>query len=136
MYNHLTAKHIRIFCITLFVVSIVGFAGYRSIGILKGADVTIASISDGSTSDGVVTVSGTTKHTSSININGRQIILDETGAFTDTLLLPPGTSTITISAKDALARENDTLFHLYRSPATFGMKILPRASSDSIINYQ
>ncbi len=136
MYNHLTAKHIRIFCITLFVLGIVGFAGYRSFGLLKGAEVTIADITDGSTSDGVVTVLGNTKHASSININGRQIILDETGAFTDTLLLPPGASTITISAKDTLARTNDTLFHLYRRPDAFGMKTLPRASSDTITNYQ
>lgn len=135
MYN-LTAQHIRIFCISLFVVSIIGFAAYRSFGILKGAEVTITSVADGSTSSGVVTINGATKHTSSININGRQIILDKTGAFTDTLLLPPGTSTITVSAKDALARENDTLFHLYRHPDTFGIKTLPRASSDTGTTYQ
>lgn len=136
MHKHLTAKHIRLFCIILFVVGIVGFAGYRSFGLLKGAEVSIANITDGSTSDGVVTVSGTTKHASSININGRQIILDETGSFTDTLLLPPGASTVTVSAKDTLSRTNNTLFHLYRHPDAFGMKTLPRASSDTITNYQ
>ena len=54
----------------------------------------------------LITISGRGKNVAWIELNGRQIFTDENGFWSEKLLLSPGTSIMTVWAKDRFGRED------------------------------
>lgn len=63
-------------------------------------------------SESLIEVVGTTKNISSINLNNRQIFIDESGAFREKLILSPGYNIITLRAKDKFGIETTEILEL------------------------
>ncbi|MEN9614101.1 MAG: hypothetical protein RLZZ347_408 [Candidatus Parcubacteria bacterium] len=99
------AFYLKSLIILLFVVVISGYALYRSQALRQGPELTLDSPKDGqlfSTSD--VEISGTAKNIAFISLNDRQIFTDETGHFSEKLLLPYGYTILKVEAKDKFGK--------------------------------
>jgi hypothetical protein len=74
--------------------------------LIMGPRVNIVSPQDGSSVSGqVVTVEGTASNVAWLTLNGRQIYTDESGHWTEKLLVAPGLSIMTVTARDRFGRE-------------------------------
>ncbi len=54
---------------------------------------------------GILTVSGTARHTARLTLNGSPLLHDETGRFSSTLAFPQGGAILTFVAADRFGRE-------------------------------
>lgn len=96
------------------VVAVIGGYGmYRAKTIAEGPKVFIESPEDGSLlSESLVTISGTAKNISFLNLNGAQIFTDESGRFEEKILLSYGYNVITLEAKDRFGRKTEKSLQL------------------------
>ena len=87
------------------VLFIAGYAYFRSENLLKGPAITIESPVTGLTVENdQVAVTGEVKRISSLFMNGRQIFTDESGRFSESLLLAYGYNIIELKAQDKFGR--------------------------------
>jgi predicted ATPase len=78
-----------------------------------GPVISISEPSNGATlTSSLIEVLGTTKNISSINLNDRQIFINESGAFEEKLLLSPGYNIITFRAEDRFGRKTQKVLEL------------------------
>lgn len=93
--------------ITVFVVA--AFAIYvifQARFLIFGPQLSINSPKDGEVVySEVVTIVGRAKNVSWLSLNDRQIFTDEKGVFSEKLIVSPGLSIMTLSAKDRFERE-------------------------------
>ncbi|HRH31440.1 MAG TPA: hypothetical protein PK950_02130 [Candidatus Paceibacterota bacterium] len=108
----------KLFLVGLLFLGIVGYAYYRSKDAIFG--ITIASsIEDGAILDSkLLTLTGNAPHTSRFTVNGREILLDKNGDFTDTLLLQEGYTILDMEASDRFGRTKSKVIRLYTKPDT------------------
>ena len=108
----------KIFLIGLLFFGMLGYAYYRSKDAIFG--ITIASsIEDGAVLDSkLLTLTGNAPHTSRFTVNGREILLDKNGDFTDTLLLQEGYTILDMEASDRFGRTKSKVIRLYTTPNT------------------
>jgi Zn/Cd-binding protein ZinT len=110
-------KFIRVTLITLMILGISGYAYFRSKDAIRGITIT-SSIEDGASLDStLLTLTGNAPHTSRFTINGKELILDKNGNFTDTLLLQDGYNILTLEAGDKFGRTIQKVIRLYAKPA-------------------
>lgn len=82
--------------------------------LIAGPIVFIETPQSGSTVEaGGITITGEAKRISHLSLNGRPIHVDESGRFSERLLVPEGYTIITLTARDRFGRERDALLHLY-----------------------
>ena len=99
------------------VASILGVIGYDTKDLIFGAPFSIKTASDGSTlSDSFLPISGTTKHTATVEINGRILAVDKSGVFSDGVVLSPGYNIVEITQKDRFGKEKRKVVHLVAEP--------------------
>lgn len=55
----------------------------------------------------LLTLEGQAENVARIELNGRQIFVDEEGRWSEKLLLSPGTSIMTLTARDRFGREDE-----------------------------
>ena len=110
----LTAKSVlRYGTIALVGILLVFYIYTQSITYLRGPQLIIHGPINGiSTSDIQTTVSGNARNVSFITINGRQIYANESGDFTEKLLLNSGYNIITINVTDRFNRSVTKNIHL------------------------
>lgn len=105
--------NIKTFAFIFLLVCILGYTYFQMHNIILGPVITILEPLNGATlSSSYIEVLGTTKNISSINLNDRQIFIDESGAFKEKLLLSPGYNIITLQAKDKFGRETEEILEL------------------------
>ena len=109
-FRHANIKNI-VFAILL--VAILGYTYFQMQNIVTGPVITITEPKNGAVlTSSHIEVIGTTKNISNINLNDRQIFIDESGAFKEKLLLSPGYNIITLRAKDKFGRETKNVLEL------------------------
>lgn len=92
---------IRTSVIFFLLLFIVGFSFSRTSDLRNGVRLTVEGVINGSMlNDPLVTLHGIAKHATVLEINGKSIQIDQKGFFSDTILLSPGYSIITVHAKD------------------------------------
>lgn len=105
----------RIALVILLVLSL-GYIAFEGRNILSGPSLVITSPTKGFVStDGFVTVSGHAVRVTGTWLNGKPLVRDKNGTFSETLVLPPGGSILTIRANDQFGRKltrTRTLFAL------------------------
>lgn len=62
----------------------------------------------------LVEISGTAQNVSHLTLNGAQIYTDTAGHFTEQLLLPPGYTIMTLTARDRFGRSTSETIELVR----------------------
>lgn len=84
------------------LVIVIAFYSYgRARNIIFGPEITITSPTNGEVLyDDVLTLTGTIDNAAFISLNGRQIFVDESGSFSEKLLLHYGYNIIEIEAED------------------------------------
>lgn len=100
--------------IATVLVLLIGYGFIEARHLLKGPSLSIDIPSNYTTfSDGFITLSGTTKNTETLVVNGGLLPIDERGRFEKTLLLPKGGSILSLTATDRFGRvstERRTIF--------------------------
>ena len=105
--------NIKILIVILLLIGILGYTYFQMQSLVTGPVITILEPLNGATlTSSLVEVTGTAKNISSINLNGRQIFIDESGTFKEKLLLSPGYNIITLRAKDKFGRETEKMLEL------------------------
>ena len=96
---------IIIFC-TIFIV--VGYALFESHSFISGPEIIILEPAPGSTiSTSSVMVKGMAMRIQDITLNGRPILIDKEGNFSEIVLLHPGYNASLFSAKDKFDRTTE-----------------------------
>lgn len=90
----------------LFIVIIAGYTYIQSNDFARGPILIIDRPENGaSVEEPLVMVEGSALHISDIQLNGNSIFIDETGHFSEQMLLVRGQNVITLSAQDKFGRE-------------------------------
>lgn len=107
-------KKIGLLIGVLFLLLLAGYALFRSQVVLFGVHLTINGVVDG----GIYTnpdleLSGSAPNATLVSINDEQIPIDKNGTFEDSLILAPGSSIITVKAKDKFGHTATRTFRVY-----------------------
>lgn len=85
----------------MFFIFIVVYAFSRSEDIIFGVKIKNVNITDGAkVADSVLKISGNAKNAINLTLNGREITVDVTGNFNETIALLSGYNIVNIKAKD------------------------------------
>lgn len=106
MAKNKVSSIIKGYLIILFLLGIIGYAIFNSRVLIVGPQIIIESHKSGQTiaiSD-LIKLEGKAHNISFFWLNGRQIYTDESGIFSETLLLYPGYNIIWFTAKDKFER--------------------------------
>lgn len=88
---------LRNFSFLLFLVVIIGYAGFEMRSFLRGPTLTIETPQNGETiSSSLTLIRGKAANITFLFLNGRQIYTDERGVFEEYILLPRGYNRVTI----------------------------------------
>ena len=101
-----TIKLIKICIIILILVTIGGYATWRSLDYARGPRITIIEPLDGS----VIMASTTTivahvERVKDVTLNGKSVSIDENGTLHEILIIFPGMNIITLTAHDQFNRD-------------------------------
>lgn len=81
---------------------------YQARFIILGPQISISYPKDATeVSEPLLVMTGTARNVARIELNGRQIFADREGHWSEKLLLSPGTSIMTVQARDRFGRETE-----------------------------
>lgn len=99
--------------IAIGVCAIASFVAYNIKDTIVGAPLSVRMVKDGSTvADPFLPIEGNAKHAKQVHINGRPVIIDQEGNFSDGVILSPGYNVVTISQKDKFGKEKEKVVRL------------------------
>ena len=100
------------------LILVLGLIFYNTKDLILGAPFHIDTVDDGTTvSDSFLPISGSARHASILEINGRRIALDQDGLFSDGTLLSPGYNIVEVVTVDRFGREKRKAFHIVAEPS-------------------
>ncbi len=109
MTRSTTRYLIKIILTVIIGLTIFGYALWRSLGYARGPEIDISYPSDGyATTSAIINISGRAQRINSISLNGSPITIDESGNFSETIIVFPGINNISLEAKDQFGRQTDT----------------------------
>lgn len=89
----------------LFVIVIGGYAYLKTKNLVEGPVIAVLSPTDGElVTSARVELSGVSKNVSRLTVNDRPIYVDESGRFSDTLVVPEGYTIITVIGTDRFGK--------------------------------
>lgn len=96
-----------------FFLFIILYAFFNSRGLIFGVQIKNVNIVDGATvSNKVLKVTGNAKNAIKLVLNGREISLDQTGEFNETIILLKGYNIIQIEATDKFKHTDEKNYQL------------------------
>lgn len=105
---------VRTGSIFMIVVLIASYGFYQSRFLLKGPELSVWDPTDGSAVlQSVLEIKGEAKNISYISLDGRQIFVNEEGAFKEKVLLSPGYNALTFKATDKFGKEVEKTIGLF-----------------------
>ena len=96
---------LKLFTVITVIVSGIGYAGWQSRHLITGPELTIASQPQVVQSGRVIMLSGVAENVTSLTLNGRPIMTDRAGNFTEGIVLENGDSVVSLDARDRFGRE-------------------------------
>jgi|SRR5581483_11239208 len=95
------------------VAIIVGYGAFRAKDLVAGPQISILSPANGSSvTNSAVVIKGTASNISFLTLNGNKIFTDESGSYSEKVLLSPGYNVITIEARDRFGRTKEKTLQL------------------------
>lgn len=113
-------EHIpQLLLIAVFLAAVL-YGTFQSRFLIRGPQLSISEPVGGAVTltEPLLSLSGTTRHISSITLNDAPIFIDESGAFTEQLVVPPGYTIMTIAVANRFGRSKSHTIHLYRPYAS------------------
>lgn len=107
-------KQLLKFWIILSAIGVVlGYGIFRAKNLVEGPELFVTSPAQGSTvSDPFVEIKGTVKNISFLTLNNDKIFTDESGAWSEKILLSYGYNVVTVEAKDRFGRSAEQTLQL------------------------
>lgn len=94
------------FLLGAFLIAVLSYGLFEARRYLAGPELVIETPAQGALlHGGAVEVRGIARNISFISLNDRQIYVDETGAFSETITPPPGYTVVTVAVRDRFNRE-------------------------------
>jgi len=108
-------KKLPITIFIIFLLLILGYAGYTARYLIMGPQLMLGVDGDVITvTSQIIEITGTTKNTTDLTMNNAVLLLDESGNFTERMLLSAGTNTFIFDAEDRFGRRSqETLQVIY-----------------------
>jgi hypothetical protein len=92
---------------------IVGYGGFRAKNLVTGPELTVSSPASGTLlADPLVEIKGTAKNISFLTLNDNKIYTDESGVWSEKILLSYGYNVMTVKAKDRFGRTTSKTLQL------------------------
>jgi len=101
-----------------FIIVLLGYAYFEAQNILFGPQINLGSNSTITVQDQKIKITGTVKNVTSLTLDGRPLLIDESGAFTDTLILAKGANTFVFNAQDKFTNTTSNTLRVYYQPNT------------------
>ena len=106
-------KILKIAGLFVFFLLIAIFAFFRSRDLIFGVKIRSVNIEDGmKITNNIVEVRGNAKNATKLTLSGREISIDQTGNFGETIALLPGYNIINITAKDKFGYTDEKNYQL------------------------
>ena len=115
--NKITKTYAKISIIVIIIAITLGYAYYQTQDYIKGPLLELTAPINGSThQNDVVIIKGNAQNISYISLNGRQIFTDQSGNFSETILLAEGYNLVKVSVQDKYKREVQKILELVYQP--------------------
>lgn len=98
-------KMFRLVLIATVLLSAVGYFGWQARYLIIGPEVALVDELKTVQNDRVVTLTGEAKNVTALYLNGRAITTDQSGVFSESIVLENGYSTVSIDATDRYGRQ-------------------------------
>lgn len=110
-------KTLGLWVIGIVAIAIIGYGAFEARFLIDGPKLSLLSpISGQETNNQLLEVRGEASNIAHISLNDRQIYIDETGVFKETLLLSPGYNRIRVRARDKFGRETEKVAEIVYTP--------------------
>ncbi len=98
----------------IFVLLVLAYAYFEAQDIFSGPDINISGpISGFTVSSQLVTITGNVRNVTELELDGKQITINEDGEFAYKLLLAPGINTFQFVAKDKFGRKRTEALQVF-----------------------
>ncbi|MBX9906669.1 hypothetical protein K2X96_02095 [Patescibacteria group bacterium] len=104
-HRHFSLGTVLYFAIVIAVVGgVVAYGIFQARHLIEGPVITLTEEPAYAQPDAAIEIKGNAQNIISISINDRQIFTDDSGNFTETLVLPKGYTIMTLTAEDRYGR--------------------------------
>ena len=112
--NQDAKKIFKIGLFSLFFIFIIFYAFFTSRDLIFGVKITNVNIVDGAKmTESTLEIKGNAKNAINLTLNGREISIDKTGNFNETIILLSGYNVINIKARDKFGNIDEKNFRLF-----------------------
>ncbi len=116
--NNDAKKIVKIAGLSIFFILIATFAFFGSKDLIFGVKIKNVNLVDGSTvTDNIVKLNGNARNAIKLTLDGREISVDQSGNFNETIALLPGYNIINIKAKDKFGYVDEKNYKLIYTQA-------------------
>lgn len=107
-------KHtIQIWTFIIFIGFIAFYAFFVSKDLVVGVQIKDVNIEDGLTvNENILNITGNAKNSVELLLDGREISIDQSGNFNETIALLPGYNVVNIKAKDSFGNQDEKTYKL------------------------
>ena len=103
-----TKFYLKTIIICLFLVCLFGYGAFEIWNYATGPRITVSSPANGvAVSDSLITITGQGKNTKEITLDDRPIVTDETGKFSEKILLSYGYNVLELKAEDRFGKQTE-----------------------------
>lgn len=96
------------------IAAAVVYGVFQARELFTGVSLSLSGIKDGMTyTEEILDITGTAPRATILSINGREIFINKTGAFTEKILLPNGYNIITVAAIDKFGNQKEKVYRVY-----------------------
>ena len=106
-------KIFKVGLFSLFFLFIIVYAFFTSKDLIFGVKIINVNIVDGAKmTENVLEIKGNARNAINLTLNGREISIDKTGNFNETIILLPGYNVVNIKAKDKFGHIDEKNYKL------------------------
>ncbi|MBP6884093.1 MAG: hypothetical protein KBC06_02580 [Candidatus Pacebacteria bacterium] len=106
-------KILKTASLSIFFLFIIVYAGFRSYDLVVGVKIKNVNIVDGATmTQSELKITGRAKNALNLTLNGREISVDQSGNFSETIALLSGYNIVSLKALDKFGHSDEKDFHL------------------------
>lgn len=111
------SEMLRMALLILCVLFFIGYGLFQARNLIQGPSITLLESLPRVSADRAVVLHGTARNTTALYVNGQEILTDEKGAFSHTLVLENGYTIVTLTGHDRYGRVTTVTRGLVYAPA-------------------
>ncbi len=112
MTNQDVKRILKISALSILFIFIIVYSFFNARGLIFGVRIKNVNLERKVDDNNVVKITGNAKNAKNISLNGRNISIDQTGKFDETIILLPGYNIIDILATDKFGYKDEKNYQL------------------------